>query len=55
MHVQVQKFQVFGDSLKTTCCNPPSNFQVKQSPGCSTSVEDFVNLNELTPMNDAIE
>ena len=41
-----KKFQVYGDSLKIICCNPPSNIHGKQSPCCSKSVENFVNLNE---------
>jgi len=33
----------------------PSNFHGKQSPWCSTSVENFVNFDPLTPMNNTIE
>jgi len=40
---------------KFSAVRPSSNFSGKQSPGCSTTVENFVNLNEYTPTNNTIE
>jgi len=40
------KFADLCDSSKIFCCNPPSNYQDKQSLGCLTSVENFVDQSE---------
>ena len=46
---------IFAILQKNFCCNPHSNFLYKQSLGCLTSVQNFVDQSSFTPKNDKVE